>query len=460
MQGSTRFTEGRLKTLDWVAFAVIFLVTFVFTLRNPSIGYDSWAYHLPFSSFLFNIGDGDSAYKLCRSLQFVYAGFPVGSELLQGVFWKLFGSVNYIVVPHFLMLAVLVVWISRRFAVSPTALLVFLFSCPLILLHVTGMYNDIMLAICATAAVAVSALILLSPENRKLWLTLLVLLTSCSLIKYQGTLSAVSIVLVLATALAVRGNFSRRVFILLLVCGVGATAWQFKNLVEYKNPFYPLKVELAGHTIFDGPTPAYKNEPQYVPQFKPFFFFASATEMDWIIRGVVPEYGLAMGTGDAAKKYGPARTGGFGQAFFLLNFLLILVQIGLRKRLDSMQRALLAIVAPLLLVTSFMPQSHELRYWLLVPMSMAILNIRYVTSLALPWLSSASSLALLLVIGLFGSWPYMLSSRWINYGTPEKFVNTASETKIVEYDFLLDFQYSKAITGQNIEMRPSYNGCR
>jgi hypothetical protein len=123
-----------------------------------------------------------------------------------------------------------------------------------------------------------------------------------------------------------------------------------------------------------GPEVEYRSYPRYAENpgilARPLNWALSVSEADWLIRGVKPEYTIDSSIGDSPRRYGPARTGGYGGALIVGTIVLAgwLVSRTARSGALERHRFLLALFAFMTVVMAFMPQSHELRYYLYWPL--------------------------------------------------------------------------------------------
>lgn len=222
-------------------------------------------------------------------------------------------------------------------------------------------------------------------------LTAIALFALAGNIKFQGLFAcfAVSAVIGVECLGLRRMVLARRcaLFGILVVANLAAAAWTIRNTVRFDNPFYPLQVVVAGKTIFAGPEDPYRDStpPRYVlygntsTRFPgPIDFILSASEVDWTMRGVVAWYDIGSVTGNNPVRGGPARTGGWGGLFVLVNAWLLGMQLLRLRRLDDPRQRLLALNAALLVaVTALLPRAYELRYWLFLPLALIPVNLRF-----------------------------------------------------------------------------------
>jgi hypothetical protein len=85
-----------------IAWALLSVCTLA-ALTRPVIAYDDWWYHLPFSSYLFNIGHGAASFHLDPLLTARWLGFPRAWEWVQGLAWFVSGSLYAVIVPQLIL---------------------------------------------------------------------------------------------------------------------------------------------------------------------------------------------------------------------------------------------------------------------------------------------------------------------------------------------------------------------
>jgi hypothetical protein len=140
-----------------------------------------------------------------------------------------------------------------------------------------------------------------------------------------------------------------------------------KNTVFYGNPFYPVRIEIAG-VVFNHKIPLYQ---QLFPDeaSRPQRWLYSILE----IRS--DNWSIGQANGDPLLH----RMGGFFGAYVILN-LLLLGYIGCREKCRETLGAIWAVIT-MSTVAAFMPQSHELRYYMYWMISLVSLNLYLVTHL-------------------------------------------------------------------------------
>ncbi|MBD2548404.1 hypothetical protein H6G65_02145 [Microcystis elabens FACHB-917] len=236
-------------------------------------------------------------------------------------------------------------------------------------------------------------------------------LLAASLTKYQGLIQAILAWLVgvgfIAIFLLLKRNRAEKtlaqqaslkaVLLWMLIIGGLLLVHPLGNLIHHGNPLYPIA---AGP--FPGPEATYSASQEYTAFLGPLKPLAnhltSTTELDWIARGVVPSYTIDQarsqiqygGLLDPREMRTLIRSGGsFGPIYFVVIGLFSISACQAWRNASgsggqiSPQGFLVLALAPYLLLSGFLPQSHELRYYI------AQLVLPAYASIA--WLASGSS---------------------------------------------------------------------
>ncbi|MFN9624231.1 MAG: hypothetical protein ACK587_15580 [Cyanobacteriota bacterium] len=365
--------------------------------------YDILAYHGPFSAVATGL-PGLSNYGMASFMEHRFQGFPPLWRWLMAPGLGL-GLPRLMGVANLLALLVLA-WTARAvlripWFVTLAATLLF----PIALFGFRTPYQDFFVGALTTAGALLLVQALerwgVAGQGARAAGPALPLLLAISLTKYQGLFQAVLILVLVGVAILVvawrRGLAFRDlwtsplpvVLLTLLLCALHP----LHNLLSHQNPFFPIAVG-----PFPGPEMKGSNEvPAYTMALGPLRTFAnfwlSASELDWIARGVVPSYNLDQaraqtqygGLLDPRALTGLVRSGGsFGPAY-LAAMAAYGVAFGQalggwrREGSVSSQGWSVLVVAPFLLLAPGFPQSHELRYYL------ALLFLPALTALGWWW---------------------------------------------------------------------------
>ena len=134
------------RALGLAAAATLLLVVLASLLR-PVVPWDSWAYHLPFSALLWDIGDARRTFLLGEHLSTRFAGFPLFAEFLQGALWKATGSMAASTLVNSVALAALVAVVGIALRGSLPIMTFGCLSIPLVAFHSTSNYIDLFVAV-------------------------------------------------------------------------------------------------------------------------------------------------------------------------------------------------------------------------------------------------------------------------------------------------------------------------
>lgn len=393
----------------WSALALAFAAAAL----HPIVAYDAWMYHLPFAARLWNLPGLDS-FGLDPYGAERWIGYPKAWHWLQGLGLWLTGSLRGTVLPQLALIGGFLWYPHREHGIAPHWVALGLFASPMLLIHVQATYLDLPTGLClawgflalhaATDGAATGTRGI--PWHHAILGVALIGLAGN--IKYQGTIGAFLVVAVLATLLVfdprlpIHRRLARLGLLALAACLASATL--FWNAYHVGQPLYPMEVAVLGHVLLPGPeSPGMDAHPpsyllmgsQQVHPPRPIGFLLSFTELDWTLRGVAPWYNIDAVTGRVPRRGDPSRTGGLGQCFVLFHLALLAWQAAHWKRLHDRQQARLVLACSLLLILlAAMPRSHELRYWLVAPVLLLVVNLRHLAGLGWPRAAQWSCMAL------------------------------------------------------------------
>jgi hypothetical protein len=362
----TRFLDRLLA----IAAALVLGGVLVTALHDVSQAWDSGYYHLPFAARLAGILPPD-AFVFHPANAARFAGFPLLGERVQGLLWRLTGrpeAANLLALGSLPLLA----WFSkRRFAVPPHLTVLSLLAVPLVQTHASSAYVDLP----ANAALAVVVLLAIgafaSPEPVSLG-TLGIGAAAAAVAANMKALSH-PVALLAFGALAIRYLASRRSagsVAVIALCLPVIFATPLANLVAHGNPYYPVRMSLLGHAL-PGIEAAYASSPPWLADSpRPVRFACSLLEMG--IRPITDEHRWTVDQWMPDDSRGN-RMGGFFGAYVVFHVVLLAWRaLGERSRVAAVAGAGFAVLTA---VVSVMPQSHELRYYLVWMLVLVGLNL-------------------------------------------------------------------------------------
>ncbi len=372
---------------------------------DPS--WDGLAYHLPFAAQHTGI---DLPYETSERFQHFYEGFPPLPDFLQGVFWRLTGSVHGTGVVNYLafvgFLAYSHIALRARFALVTLIAL----TAPLVIIHAATSYIDLFSSSFLAAAASSCLSMVLFPErtSRVIVIGGLVGAAGTAWSKIQLAPLA-ALFLVLVTVLAFRrrsqlGVTRRRLIVVPLVAALIAAAPYIKNLVVYGNPLWPLRVPVIGNALpyaldpvaegLNMQTPlTLKHAPQIEVFARSLFETENDPDDDTQPRWVIDQW-RSRSTRDPSYRLG----GYWGPsvAFYLVAMLALFVLHDRRRGIVAGAGSLVILV-----IVGCLPQSHELRYYMFLPLTWAAgIGMTFPSlSRRAPW---AAAGLLVAVMALFG----------------------------------------------------------
>lgn len=374
------------KAVDWIlagAAVVLLASMLVAALHDMSRAFDVGYYHLPFAGRFGGVLPPDT-YVFHRLNQARFEGFPLLAERLQGLLWRVTGRAESANLVAFASVPLFAAFLRRRFRVPFALGVLGLLAIPLVQLHATSAYVDlpanvaasvvVLLAIEAhagTAAVRAGTLALALgaaafAANTKFQTHPVVLVALAALAAKLGA------PLVRATAAPLERARARR-YLAVLALGLPLVfATSLRNTVLHHNPYYPVELRVLGHEL-PGPDAPYSSSPPWLEHApRPVRFAASLLEL-----GIRPLTSRRRWTVDQwmADPEGN-RVGGFFHAYVVAQLALLALRLSVRsERRRRVVRAAAIGFALLTAITSVLPQSHELRYYLDWMLVLVALNL-------------------------------------------------------------------------------------
>lgn len=337
-------------------------------------GYDSFWYHLPFAAARAGV---PISYDMSDTVRQQFNAFPPLPELLQGLLWKVTGSVNATGTVNFIAFGGFLIYAHKVFRAPFWLVGLISLTAPMVLIHTTVDYVDLFSNAFVAIGVGSCLFAYLFPESRSRNVVIgaLAALTLAAWSKYT-VVPLVVVLFIVLTVMVVSSpaayQFSRRqAAVLILVFAAVSAAPYAKNLVVYGNPMWPIRVPIVGAIFPSLVDPAGSGtESDRPPQLRgapqALVFVESLFEAQNPLRYVDrPRWALDQFSPMTAAH----RMGGFwglGVAVYLAVTAGLLVWY--RRRAGII--ASLAFLG-LLGFVAILPQSNELRYFQFIPLSWA-----------------------------------------------------------------------------------------
>lgn len=371
--------------------------------HDVSQAYDVWYYHLPFAARLAGIMDART-YAFAADNQARFEGFPLFAELLQGILWRITGHLaasNLVAVGALLALPA---FLRRLYGVPWHLSLLGLLAIPLVQIHATSSYVDLPANACVTMLLLCvhRALVQKEPPTPRFLAGCTFLAAAAANTKFQ----LVPIVGIASTALAVialrdvrrwrsleaRDRRTTKLRALVLACAVPLVlATPIKNGITHGNPVWPVELRLLGHSLphveaaYDSSPAQLENSPRAVR------FLRSILEIDNRPISSHRRWSLDQWTPPDEPGY---RMGGYFGAYVVVNLVALAAAM---RRLRREALAAGAIFGVVTIVAAFVPQSHELRYYMHWMLLLVSLNL-VLWARAAPWAIGIAATAALTVV--------------------------------------------------------------
>ncbi|MEM9567860.1 MAG: hypothetical protein AAF974_06085 [Cyanobacteria bacterium P01_E01_bin.34] len=377
--GHTSRLESLLRVIAGAVALGIFLRCFI----DIDDSYDTWTYHLPFAAKLWNIVP-ESVYLSEPHEQARYKGFPILVQFFQGMFWFVTQRVQAANLVGWSSVIVFSWFLRATFAVPLYLSVLTLFGIPLVQSHATSCYVDL------PANIGISVLVMMVyrlftwqglPTRAQLF-TIVTAAAFAANSKPQlipltfAILCAIAIRLLWVYTAGLRSGqippkWVAPACLIATVAGLLIFATPIKNTILYRNPFYPVRIEIAGQ-VLNHEMPLYNAAP---PQLE-----SLPRPQRWAIS--VLEIDSAPWSVDQWSEDDPAdnRMGGFNGVYVIFNLVLLTIAIARDRSRETLTAA--AVAVGMSAIASIMPQSHELRYYIFWMVSLISLNLIAICRLA------------------------------------------------------------------------------
>jgi hypothetical protein len=363
-------------------------------------------YHYPFAALRGGLG---IPYVLPESMQRVYEGFPPLPHLVQGALWRITGAMSAAGAANFIALLLFITvghWALR----APAWLLTLgALTVPHVIIQSGSGYVDLFANVgLALATVVIIAALVWPEDGDRSRVPIAVLgLAASAWSKFQLA-PLVGVAFVALFCLSVwrpRAGLGprRRALTWILAGAAVASAPYGKNALVYGNPFWPVRVPVVGerlpYTFVNADSLQRPRALVALPQ--PVLFAHSLFEIDHPRRYAHrPRWIIDQGNAEIAF-----RMGGYwsvGLACSLGISLLGTLLVGGRRAAHGV----LAIMG-MFAIVSVMPQSHELRYYLFLPLTLVAWGAMLVAQLR----ERRPLLTLTVAMLTIGGWGYMVSEN-------------------------------------------------
>ncbi len=373
--------------------------------------WDAPMYHYPFAALRGGLG---VPYVLPESLQRIYEGFPPLPHAVQGALWRLTGDMRAVGATNLIALLAFAVGCAALLRAPLWLVVTGALTIPHVIIQSGTAYVDLFanVGLALALAIALAAVVFPDEAGRGSLPAAVIGLAVAAWSKFQLA-PLVGVVFVLLFGLGVwrpRAALGtrRRVLAWLVVGATVASAPYVKNAIAYGNPFWPVRVPIVGarlpYTFVNQDRVQRPQALAHLPQ--PLLFAHSVLEIDHPRRYTNrPRWLIDQGSASVAF-----RMGGFWAVGVLTSVLIAVVGT---LRSDARRGAAgVALIAGMIAVVSVMPQSHELRYYLFLPLTLVAWNAALLERLRHRFPSWCAAVAVIALVGA----GYMVRENRFYYG--------------------------------------------
>jgi len=401
--------------LHWLLLAAAYGRLTAKAFLSFPLDWDFLAYHLPGALAAFGL----TSYTPEPRLIAVIAGFPPLPRVVAGALVLAtgrFSAAGALNVCAFAALVAGLLWLHGR-AFALRWFLTALLGLPLFVFHLASGYVDLFAACWLTLSfAALTGLESPAPRSFASALLFVAALALAMLSKFQ-TWPIAALIGVAGlwrfAALAGSGELSRaRALALGFALVVVLGAWPARNTIVYRNPVYPVEFPLAPrlfpNALVDADSGAFNLPSWLEPRSRPVRFAASLTEWNRFHSGERYYWSLDQGARANPADSPHHRLGGW----FPWTIAWLALGTALARRAGLVPTAALAAFLAGLALVSVLPQSHELRYWLFAPLTLAFWTARGIES-SPPSLRRVMKAALFggAIFVLFATHPFAIDAR-------------------------------------------------
>jgi hypothetical protein len=334
--------------------------------HDVSKAWDVWSYHLPFAGRIAGLVD-PASYVFGRGNESRYDGFPLAAEAAQGLLWRIFGRIQAANLLSVGAIGALCIFLRRMFGVAWHLTFLALLAVPLVQIHATATYVDLPANACAAMLVLCACRAVITRDASPKLLAgagVLAALTANAKFQLVPVVLAACAVLVFVAARAREGRGARLMVVLAFVPFVFATP--LANFARHGNPVWPVALGPLPH--LEG---AYSSSPVWLENApRPVRFLCSALELGLEPIASHGRWSIDQWTPPSHPGY---RMGGYFGAYFAVNVAALVFAAWRRK--DREVRVLAGAAAATCAVVSVLPQSHELRYYLVAMIVLVAANL-------------------------------------------------------------------------------------
>ena len=415
--------------LETILKAIALLITISIFLKgwiDVDGTYDTWGYHLPFAARIWGIVPAEQFVHM----EARFRGFPLLGQFFQGFLWLITQRVQAANLVGFASLVLYGYFLKLYFRVPYYLTAIALLAVPLIQAHAVNSYVDLLANIFLSMTIMMAYVLYKEQKLPTLRDLLVIFFAAFGSSNTKPQLEPLVFLVLGFIAIRIlwlqwrlnRQHLSNWLFKAVpigLLASLLIFATPIKNIFIHANPFYPVRIEIAGK-VLNHALPMYSDAPGYL---------ADAPKAQRWLYSVLDIRSAYWNHDQYSANVDRNRMGGFFGAYMVFQVLLPIYLTIAYPQSDTRTAAIVVLVMSL--VAANFPQSHELRYfmyWAIVSIS---LNLYLVTKnqnrLINPRYLGAISLIALIVVGIKTNFVYLKPS----FNTLAKFKDKRIDREVI-----------------------------
>ena len=372
--------------------AISLLVTlslFLKAIIDIDTNYDTWWYHLPFAARIWGIVPVEK-FTPELVIQYRFAGFPLLAHWLQGLLWFITGRVQAANLVCFSSLIVYLLFLKTYFQVPLYLSAISLLAIPAVLTHAATCFVDLPGNIGISVLIMMTYLLFVNKQfpNKRDGIVMFLGAATAANIKPQ--LQPLTFLVCCAIALRLLWLYLKqtstprpklgKIIPIALIASLIVFATPIKNVALHGNPFYPIKIQVAGIVLNHEVVPKTYQEGNRPQKW-----------LDSVLEITTPTWWTTDQWNGGNNQF-MDRGGGFFGNYVIFNLLLLsgFFIHELKNRQPSAagviaaRTALLTVIFMSIVPANF-PQSHELRYFMFWMICLVSLNLYLLSRSQINW---------------------------------------------------------------------------
>jgi hypothetical protein len=445
-----------LKTLLTVTASLILFSIFLISFFDANYGGDAFMYHIPFAARIWHIIPPEQ-YTFEYNTERRFLGFPLLANFLQGFFWFIFQKPEATNLLCYVSLIVFISYLIFYLRIPLYLGTIALLAVPMVHMHAARSYIDLPGNISVSVLILTTYLLYIKKIDFNIQNLLIIILSATAAANTKFQLIPVTFITLCFTLTNILTQFWKNTpqgqskiiglmkpLLISFVASLIIFATPITNIVLYQNPFYPVKVEIAGIVL---------NHNEAVPDFmhenlkklSPAFRWAkSVLEINAFDSRRPWQWTLAMDfISWNEERFG---MGGYFGGYVVFNILLFIFLCWRHNNTDS--KVAMTLMVIMTFFTSIMPQSYELRYYMYWMIVFVSLNCYFVCRLVegsspnISWIKP-ENLALIAA----GFMIIFITKTRYFFTIPEfsSFHDQVQRTDIIDQNLLKNFKHQEQI---------------